>query len=180
MDRATAAHVIPCPQPFVDDTFNSQPNVRFLEVLNNGWPHVFVMTTKKIKVCAARSPVPCRWAVPLGSVRGEVPALRPWATEGVADCFFMVLPAGTAMSPHRHAAMPWLSLAAAALATTGGGGGQASIRMADSGFGLLRNTCLNVALAICCDMGKKDGPPNTKQGLANLTVKTLGLCELTP
>jgi hypothetical protein len=36
-------------EPYLGDEFDSEPNVRFVEVTRNGWPHVFVETTKKIK-----------------------------------------------------------------------------------------------------------------------------------
>eukprot|EP00669_Euglena_mutabilis_P012998 TRINITY_DN7723_c0_g1_i1.p1 TRINITY_DN7723_c0_g1~~TRINITY_DN7723_c0_g1_i1.p1 ORF type:complete len:425 (-),score=75.16 TRINITY_DN7723_c0_g1_i1:253-1503(-) len=36
-------------EPYESDAFDCFPNVQFVEVTLNGWPHVFVETTKKIK-----------------------------------------------------------------------------------------------------------------------------------
>lgn len=37
-------------QPYSREDFHNEPNVRFLEVIRDGWPHVFVQTTRKVKV----------------------------------------------------------------------------------------------------------------------------------
>ncbi len=41
------------PQPHEDVTAAARPNCAFLSVQRDGWPHCFVVTTKKVPVCSA-------------------------------------------------------------------------------------------------------------------------------